>query len=289
VSLSRRPARPEDAAALLELYDAYDLVELGQQEAELADIVGWLSVEDNERLVVEAEGRIVGYADVSSNGEVETVVAPSYEGAVDLQRELLGWVVARATERKVTGRLEHFAGTSPAGVSVLLREAGFEHARTIWQMKRSILGELPEPAWPDGVTLRPFGRERDGREVWQVVMAAFDGTYGSHPRPFEEWKTLVLDQGYDVVCAVEDGALVGVATTSVRQGDGHVGQLAVLPSQRGRGLGLALLHECFRRDAAAGLSATTLTVDGENALARRLYDKAGMSVVTEYRRWERDV
>jgi len=289
VSITRRPARPDDAAALLELYDAYDAIELGQQEAELGDIVGWLSVEDNERLVVEDDGRIVGYADFSSTGEIETVVLPSYVAAVELQRELLAWVVARATERKVTGRLEHFAGTSPTGVAALLREAGFEHARTVWRMARSIAGELPVPVWPAGVTLRPFDRDRDAREVWQVVMTSFAGTFGSHPRPFAEWSTLVLDQGYDVSCAVADGGLVGVATTSVRQGDGHVGQLAVLPDHRGRGLGLALLQECFRRDAAAGLPATTLTVDGENALARRLYDKAGMSVVTEYRRWERDV
>jgi ribosomal protein S18 acetylase RimI-like enzyme len=54
-------------------------------------------------------------------------------------------------------------------------------------------------------------------------------------------------------------------------------------------VGLALLHEVFRRDGAAGLARTTLTVDGENESANRLYLRAGMRVTAEYRRWERDV
>jgi ribosomal protein S18 acetylase RimI-like enzyme len=120
-------------------------------------------------------------------------------------------------------------------------------------------------------------------------MTSFAGEHGSHPRPYDEWALLVLDVGYDVVCAVENDVIVGVATTGPRGGDGHVGQLGVLPEHRGRGLALALLHECFRRDRAIGYDATTLTVDGENANARRLYEKAGMRVTKEYRRWERDV
>lgn len=173
--------------------------------------------------------------------------------------------------------------------AVLLTEAGFEHVRTIWRMARSLDGELPEPSWPAGALLRDFDRERDAREVWQVVMTSFAGTYGSHPRPFEEWSTLVLDHGYTVMCAVEDNAIVGVATRVVRGGDGHIGQLGVLPAHRGRGLAAALLLESFRRDAAIGHARTTLTVDGENERARRLYERAGMTVETEYRRWERDV
>ncbi len=288
MAITRRPARPDDAAALLDVYTEYDTLELGQPEMELSDIQGWLTIEGNERIVAEHDGRVVGYADVGANGESETVVLPSYAGARQLQRELLDWVVSTGKRRSV-GRLEHFAGTSPDGAAALLTDAGFAHARTIWRMARTVTGGLPEPTWPAGVSLRAFDREQDAREVWQVVMTAFAGTFGSHLRPFEEWSTLVLDQGGDVVCAVEDDAVVAVATTDVRQGDGHVGQLAVLPQHRGRGLGLALLQECFRRDAAAGLTSTTLTVDGDNVLARRLYEKAGMAVVAEYRRWERDV
>ncbi|MEO7745932.1 MAG: GNAT family N-acetyltransferase [Actinomycetota bacterium] len=288
MATTHRPARPDDAAGLLEVYREYDTRELGEPQMELSDIEGMLAIDGSERIVAEHDGQIVGYADVGARGEAETVVLPSYDGERQLQRELLDWVVATGAERSV-GRLEHFAGTSADGAAVLLTDAGFTHARTIWRMARPVTGELPEATWPPGVGLRPFDRDRDAREVWQVVMTSFAGEFGSHLRPFEEWSTLVLGQGGDVVSAVEDGAVIAVATTDVRQDAGHVGQLAVLPQHRGRGLGLALLQECFRRDAAAGLTVTTLTVDGGNVLARRLYEKAGMAVVTEYRRWERDV
>jgi ribosomal protein S18 acetylase RimI-like enzyme len=196
--------------------------------------------------------------------------------------------VQRAGERGI-GRLEHWTGTAPDGAGPLLAEAGFHPARTLWRMHRDLVGDLPEPVWPDGVFVRPFELERDGREVWHVVMTSFAGAYGSHPRPYDQWILLALGGGYDVVCAVEDDVIIGVATTGPRGGDGHVGQLGVLPEHRGRGLALGLLHACFRRDAAAGYAATTLTVDGENSTARRLYEKAGMRVTKEYRRWERDV
>jgi ribosomal protein S18 acetylase RimI-like enzyme len=142
---------------------------------------------------------------------------------------------------------------------------------------------------PDGVELRPFDVDRDAREVWALVQRGFDGTFGSHRRPFEEWALFSLGPDRDAVCAYDGGELVAVATTGPRAGEGHVNQLTVDPSQRSRGLALALLHEAFRRDLAAGHPATSLTVDGENSDARRLYDKAGMVITAEFHRWERDV
>jgi ribosomal protein S18 acetylase RimI-like enzyme len=287
VPITRRPAARADAPALVEVYAAYDAIEFGGPEMELADIEALLGLDGSESIVVEDQG-IVGFADVARSGEVETLVVPSYNRARDLQRELLAWTVERAGDRGIT-RLEHWSGTKPDHASSLLAEAGFELARTVWRMHRDLGGELPAPVWPTDVGLRAFALDRDGPEVWNVVMTSFAGTYGSHPRPYDDWVALALGGGYDVVCAVEQGAIIGVATTGPRTGDGHVGQLGVLPEHRGRGIALALLHECFRRNAATGYTATTLTVDGENANARRLYEKAGMRVTKEYRRWERDV
>jgi mycothiol synthase len=287
VSVTRRAATPEDAATLTKVYAAYDVLEFGEPEMELSDVESMLAVEDSESIVVD-DGALVGFADLAANGELETVVDPAYPGARELHGELLAWGLQRARERAIAG-LEHWSGTTSTSAAPLLRAAGFEEARTIWRMRRELDGDLPKSLWPQGVSLRPFDLQRDGREVWQVVMTSFAGSYGSHPRPYEQWVTLALHGGYDVVCAVEDDVIIGVATTGPRGGDGHVGQLGVLPEHRGRGLALALLHECFRRDAATGYAATTLTVDGENSTARRLYDKAGMRVTKEYRRWERDV
>jgi ribosomal protein S18 acetylase RimI-like enzyme len=286
--LPHRPAGLTDAAELHRLYAAYDVVELGQQEVDLGDIEAMLTIDGSERRVVVDGEQVVGYADVARSGEVETLAHPEHPQAHEIQRDLLEWVVRRGREREL-GRLEHWAGRRPDGAAALLREAGFEHARTLWRMSRALIGDLAEPVWPAGVALRAFDADRDARAVWEVVMAGFGSGPFTHSRPFEEWRALALGPGKDVLQAVEGDRLVALATVGPRTGSGHVGQLTVLPEARGRGLALALLQEAFRRDAAAGWPATTLTVDGENAGARRLYEKAGMTVVAEYHRWERDV
>lgn len=284
---TRRPATADDLAALQELYLAYDVAELGQPEMETGDIRAMIETDTGDSVVLEDDGRVIGFADAADSGEIETVVHPDRSDAGGLQRDLLGWAVEAARARGAK-RLEHFTGPKPDGAARLLAEAGFAHARTVWRMRRDLAGELPEPVLAAGVVVRPFDADRDGRAVWALVQHGFDGTFGSHRRSFEEWALFSLGPGRDAVCAYDGDELVAVATTGPRAGEGHVMQLTVDPAHRGRGLALALLHESFRRDEAAGHAATSLTVDGENDGARRLYDKAGMAVTAEFHRWERD-
>jgi GNAT superfamily N-acetyltransferase len=287
--MTRRPAlAPDDVDALVKLYDAYDSVEFGGPEIDATDVNAMLAVDTGENLVVEENGRLLGFADAGSNGEVETVVDPGHPSAEQLQRELLAWVLERSRVFGVR-RVEHWAGSRADGAALLLKDAGFAPARTLWRMRRELTGPLPAPAWPRSVEPRTLDRHRDGHAVWELVMRGFAGTFGSHQRPFDEWSLFALAEGRSAILAVEGDALVGVATTGPRSGEGHVGQLTVDPEHRGRGIALALLHEAFRRDRAAGYAATALTVDGENESARRLYEMAGMTVVAEFRRWERDV
>jgi ribosomal protein S18 acetylase RimI-like enzyme len=277
---------PADVDTVLGLYDAYDLQEFGEVDV-YADDVAAILANPRAQMVLVDEPVPPGFAFAFATGEVETAVNPAVPGWEALQGELLAWAVEAARGMGVV-RVEHWCGVRADGAAARLAAAGFTHARTAWKMRRDLVGELLEPRWPAGVTVREFDRERDAEAVWDLVQRGFAGTFGSHPRPFDEWCLFALGDGKDAVCAVEDGGLVGVATTGIRNGDGEVGQLTVDPAHRGRGIALGLLHEVFRRDAAAGRPATTLGVDGANANARRLYDKAGMRAVDEYRRWERD-
>ncbi|MCU1596223.1 MAG: family N-acetyltransferase, partial [Frankiales bacterium] len=161
---------------------------------------------------------------------------------------------------------------------------GFQHTGTSWNMSKALL-DLEAPSWPTGLGLRP---EDDAHleQVWQVISRAFAGTGFSRERTFEEWKRQVLRDA-DVISAWDGDVLVGVATHELRLGAGYIGQLAVLPSHRGIGLGRALLREAFSRDLARGLSETKLVVDGLNETARGLYEGVGMVVEQEYRKWEK--
>jgi ribosomal protein S18 acetylase RimI-like enzyme len=122
--------------------------------------------------------------------------------------------------------------------------------------------------------------------VWQCVTEAFHGTPFTRPRTFEDWSEVHLQHLVDVVCAWHGDELVGVATRGRLLGQGYLAQLGVLPSQRGTGLGRGLLLETFARDTADGHTETTLSVDGENEGARRIYDSVGMTVASEMHRWD---
>lgn len=277
---STRPATVADAAEVQRLFVALDVVEFGQEETELEDVEATLR-RPGPSWLAEVDGVAVGYAHVQANGECDTVVPPgSPEG---LHQELIGLVVAAGRELGAP-LLEHWAGPGTRLTGPALEPWGFRHARTTWNLRHD-LRDLQPAVLPDDVVLSGFDRERDGRDVHAVITEAFAGTPFSHPRPYEEWADLVLGT-FDVHVLRRDGRVVAAATHGTRLGEGYVGQLGVRPSERGQGLARALLLTCFARDAARGLPATTLNVDGENDGARRLYDGVGMQVVSEYWRWD---
>lgn len=80
---------------------------------------------------------------------------------------------------------------------------------------------------------------------------------------------------------------VGALAASVGDG-GWVDWLAVLPSHRGRGIGLALLHRAFLTFAERGMRRVMLNVDAQNVTgATAVYERAGMRVVNAWDLWER--
>lgn len=276
-----RPGTAEDVATVTELFALHDLVEFGWLEMEPSDIEEIFDTEGDTWLAHDGE-RPVGFAHLRHNGECDTVTDPAYQGS--LRHDLVELVVNTARQKGIP-HLEHWAGAGEHLTAPALRPFGFEHAVTTWRMERHLDTELPEAAWPDDVELSPFVRERDSVAAWSTVQDAFRGTGFSHERSHEEWSRMLLDVGYDVICARRGGELVGCAVHGMRLSKGHVAQLAVLPGERGTGLGRALLLESFRRDAARGLP-TTLTVDGRNATALRLYQGVGMIIDREYWRWD---
>ena len=160
-------------------------------------------------------------------------------------------------------------------------------------MRRELDAPTPEPDWPAGVTVRPYDRPRDDDAVHALITTSFREIGGQHERTLSEWTGYLLDsERFDAelyLLAESDGRVVGAALgQAIGRDYGFVRQLAVAPSHRGQGLGLALLHESFRRHAARGLPATVLGVDAGNPTgALALYEKAGMRVVEQFTRWDR--
>lgn len=136
--------------------------------------------------------------------------------------------------------------------------------------------DVPPPPVPGEEAVVPLG-PADADAVTACLLEANPGT-GARPGAPD-------DAGW---WGVRDGGrLVGVIGATHRLGalDGrgswHLHGLGVLPSARGRGLGAALTATALRAGLGAGLAWVSLGLYADNAVARRLYLRLGMTVDEE--------
>jgi ribosomal protein S18 acetylase RimI-like enzyme len=178
-----------------------------------------------------------------------------------------------------------------------LERAGWRHERINWVMEIDLVSadRLPEPAWPEGITVRTADLERDARAVHQAEADSFSDHYGYVPQRFEEWfyiRTQFLKAEPELWIMAMDGDMIaGIALcSSTRPGDpdlGWISTVGVRRPWRRRGLGLAILHHAFRLLAARGKARAGLGVDSQSLTgATRLYEKAGMRFVREGHEYE---
>lgn len=125
----------------------------------------------------------------------------------------------------------------------------------------------------------PPGRLRVATPSDAATCAAIDAATSTQP-----WSETTFaeelgraDRSYHLAVG-EDGEVVGYGGIAVLAGDAHVMGLAVLPVARGRGWGGALLAALVAAARAVGCGGVTLEVRPANAVARRLYRRAGFTV-----------
>lgn len=171
--------------------------------------------------------------------------------------------------------------------AALLVGHGFELTRHFWQMRTTMDVPPAQPVWPQGITLRPFDRERDGRAVHMAVEDAFADHWGHAPMSFESWADLLLNTDlFDPslwVVAMDDEQIAGVVLCRQREDMGWVRNLSVLRPWRRRGLGMALLLHAFnvfyeRGERTVGLGVDAASLTG----ATRLYERAGMQIARRF-------
>jgi GNAT superfamily N-acetyltransferase len=281
-----RPATRDDLDAVTGLYVAYDAAVRGFVDTEPADVLRDWDEPGFDlatgTLVLEVDGRVGAYA-VRSGRDADSVADLSLRDA-GLEDRLLAWLEA------FDAPLEHSCPDADPPLGALFARRGWTPARRFWRMRRELDAPVPEPVWPAGVQVHDLRRPSDERPVHALVQTCFAEIGGEHERPFEQWAAYLLDsERFDpslCLVATVHGQVVGAALGQETPEHGFVRQLAVDRSYRGRGLGLALLHESFRRHRDRGLPATALGVDAGNPTgALALYEKAGMRVVEQFTRW----
>jgi mycothiol synthase len=258
----------------------------------------------------EPRQRVVGYAHVDTTDAVEgasaeLVVHPQHRRR-GLGRALVTAAMAVADERN-SGRLRLWAHGDHPSASALAIRLGFDRARVLLQLRRSLFAPLEEVALPAGVRLRPFRPGADD-EAWLALNAA---AFAEHPEQgkwtLDDLHVRIREPWFDaagfLLAESADGGLLGFHWTKVHgeehahphpgepHGDtphahepiGEVYVLGVAPQAHGGGLGKALTLAGLWHLRNRGLAQVMLYVDESNTRAVALYQRLG------FVRWSNDV
>lgn len=255
----------------------------------------------NARVWEDGAGRLVGFCALLQRQPgapglgLEYVMRPGREEPGELGEEVavaaLSWALERAGEiagelgQEVTigygathleaaerARLQRFGFSWPAGgVNVV--------------MCCTLDGPLPEPAMPEGFTLREFG----GAAEIGAYLTVYNTT--SSPLQDEHVRALIAGPGYDraldLVAQAPDGRFAAFCQASYNAEEwaraaervGWIEHVGTHPELERRGLGRALTLEALRRLQAAGAQSALLVTRGDNEPAQRVYAALGFGVI----------
>jgi mycothiol synthase len=273
-----RPARSEDSEAVFQIYADWQTANYGQVEIG-PEMYATILASADGAFVAEMDGRIVGEAD-ASGGWIDLSVEPSE------RRRGIGTALLRAAEEAATEEptLLIALRSDPPGAA-FARASGYELAWEVWLLGIDLPDEIPEPKWPEGVSVRTYGgEEAEAREIKDLLDLAYAEEFHHKPATFENWSRFMFeDPMFDAgvwFLAVADSGIVGAA---LNWDQGYIKDLVVHPDWRGRGLGKALVYETFAEFKRRGLPRVTLKTDSNNPTdAWRLYERVGMSKERTY-------
>jgi ribosomal protein S18 acetylase RimI-like enzyme len=279
-----RPATDDDRAAVLELGLAEEAAWFGEAEVDAEEVGAW----------VDDEGGIAGgVVAVDEAGSVRGFAAPGRHEAVfiadpaltdELVDQLLPWL----GERRADVELTTYKGDS-ARVRAFERH-GLVHRRSSFLMARpESAGPVADAVFPAGVEVAPYRMGDDDEAVHRLIYAdaAWASVPGHSDRELESWieKERLCSS---LFLARRDGRPIGwVSGRVLAGGRGYISTLAVAASERGRGLGRALLLHGFADLQAAGARGLTLGVEAENEAALGLYRSVGLEIEREWRLYAR--
>lgn len=124
-----------------------------------------------------------------------------------------------------------------------------------------------------GLVLRPM-QESDLRQVLHIERRSF-----TIPWSDATFRGLLRRQSTALLVAERAGEVVGYAVLWFAADEAELGDMAVLPETRRRGLGRWLLHGALAEAARRGAKRVYLEVRQSNTAARSLYERAGFEEV----------
>lgn len=316
-----RGATPSDLEPALVLFNRWSRSVIGREE--ITDVhairTEWESPgfdpQEDIRLVFAPNGQMAGYIEVWTT--VKPPVHPWMWGRVDPDYEDLGigtWLMHWAEQRasraledvpaglRFAPRVGTFRGVEKA--KRLFADMGYQYIRSSYTMLIEMDAPVPEPVFPENITLRTFNPETDAEAVYRAQDDSFRDHFGYIEQPFEvgfqRFKHFVLGaKDFDptlLFLAIDEpsGQIAGINLCRSHAHDdpemGWVGTLGVRRPWRKRGIGSALLRHSFNEFYRRGTRKVGLGVDAQNLTgALRLYEDAGMHVHQAFDQYEREL
>jgi GNAT superfamily N-acetyltransferase len=216
------------------------------------------------------------------------LAAPFTPGRLDYCRTLLnsGLRMLRSRSEIAADAVEQLViPAEDAELMELVTELGFKPVRRVFTLEAST-ADIPEPRWPDDVQVSTLDLESDSdiEDAYEAFDAAFPPGSGGWRMEHDEFVHLLRRDptalpGLSLVVRDAFGP-IGLATNfrdTTRRLTGNIVHIGVAPRAQGRGIGLALLHESFRRFHARGWQHVRLATFVErDPGSPDLFDKVGM-------------
>ena len=293
--LTLRAPALADVQEIADLVRDCELADSGSSDTDAEDIQdlwGTMDLEKSAFVCANAQGQIVGYTGIKLHGHLLTL-DPNTNVRLDYRgRGLEQYLVQLAEEHGRTlwaeareaGLPEIKTWSMASARRYLLEQRGYVVKSSTFTMKIALDGFTPTIRTVAGVEMSTAHLPQDERAVHGVIQEAFQDIGGYPYRPFEEWRSVVLERSaFDptMLYVARDGErVIGavVCRTYQRTNTGFVHQLAVSRAYRQRGVALALLQTVFTEYARRGITSVGLDVDAHNTTgAHQLYAKAGMN------------
>ena len=282
-----RDATLDDLDAVFELLDARSRAAFGVSQQDRRYLRQHWELPGGGRWVAIEDGVVVGYAALDESQEIAHAAIDAGVGDA-----LFAHVEQQARRRG----FEHVSVTAVLEDKPLyaaVQRNGYTLDREILRMWRTLDGDLLEPQWPDGLTVRTYD-DADGERVHALLDAIYEGWDREYvARSHEGWLAFMTDHDeFDPgmwFLVERDGQLVACALHwKEHQRRGWVKDLVVEERERGRGLGKALLQHGFRAYANRGAERVGLKVDSTNPTgAQQLYERVGFETDQRLGIWQK--
>jgi mycothiol synthase len=318
VGFTARGAVMDDLEPSVQLFNRWSRAVIGRDEFANTEPIRaeWqapgVDIAEDVRHIFAPNGELAGHVEVWTNST--PLVHPELWARLDPKYEDLGigtWMIRWAEQRALRAlsntpsglRLAPRLGTyrQVTKAEKLFKDLGYRHIRSFYYMLIEMDAPVPEPEFPEGITLRPYDPATDAETVYIAENEAFRDHFGHVERPFEEgfkqWKHRREHGGYDPTLyfiAMDGDEIAGMnlcrSHAPYDADQGLVGSISVRRPWRKKGLGLALLRHAFNEFYRRGKRKVGLGVDAQNLTgALRLYESAGMHIDQAFDYYEKEL